>query len=182
MWLSNRESGPRLHGIVLGAGFLLAFTGGFAGLWFLRSQWLTKEGAAQCMRPIIVGAWTMAILAWLTVIVGTYVIYPWYRAKPPQPAAQMTTAELSGYPKFLLLSKPATADWHELGMEWKEHIGWFAPILATAVAYVVTRYGRQLVDDARIRRMLLFLYTAAFFCAAIAGLFGAFINKFAPTR
>ena len=68
--------------MVLGAAFLLAFTGGFAGIWAFRSQWLTPEGAARSIRRLILWTWTMAILAWLTVIVGTYVIYPWYRAKP----------------------------------------------------------------------------------------------------
>jgi len=38
------------------------------------------------------------------------------------------------------------------------------------------------VRDAKVRQALLVLYTVSFFCAAVAGLFGAFINKMAPTR
>ena len=119
------------------------------------------------------------MLAWATVIVGTYVVYPWYRAKPP---AGTQGAAMVEYPKFLLVSKPATAEWHKFGMEWKEHVAWFAPIVATVVAFVVTRYGRQVANDPWMRRTLLFLFTVAFFSAAVAGMLGALINKVAPTR
>ena len=179
MKLSSRELWTALHGMIFGAGFLLVFAGVFCELWDLRSDWLTDEGTRHGARRLIAGAWTMAILAWLAVIVGTYAIYPWYRAKPPK---GMTGAALVAYPKALLLSNPQTADWHEFAMEWKEHIGWFAPMLATAVAFVVTRYRRQLSQDPRVRRAVLFLFATAFCCAAVAGLIGAMINKFAPTR
>ena len=84
MKLSSRELWTALHGMIFGAGFLLAFAGVFFELWDLRADWLTDEGARHGARRLIAGAWTMAILAWLTVIVGTYAIYPWYRAKPPK--------------------------------------------------------------------------------------------------
>jgi hypothetical protein len=89
---------------------------------------------------------------------------------------------LREYPKSLLLSNPRTADWHEFGMEWKEHVAWLAPILATAVAFVVTRYRQQVAEDFQIRRALLILYTVAFFSASCAGMLGALIDKAAPTR
>jgi hypothetical protein len=165
--------------MVFGAAFLLAFTGGFIALWGLRSDWVTGEGARRSARRLIVWTWAMAVLVWLTVILGTYVVYPWYRAKPPADASGALLAE---YPKNLLLSSPRTADWHEFGMEWKEHIAWLAPILATAVAFVVTYYRDQLAADHQVRRALLVLYGLAFFAASWAGLFGALINKFAPTR
>jgi len=177
--MSSREIWTALHGMVLGAAFLPAFTGGFITLWDLRSGSITIEGARRSARRLIVWTWTMAVLAWLTVIVGTYVVYPWYRAKPP---AGTTGAALANYPRNLLLSSPRTADWHEFGMEWKEHVAWLAPILATAVAFVVTRYRGQLAMDLHVRRALLVLYGLAFFTAAWAGLLGALINKAAPTR
>ena len=86
------------------------------------------------------------------------------------------------YPKHLLLSDPHTAEWHEFGMEWKEHIAWLAPILATAVALLVTRYHERIAVDAHVRRALLTLYTLAFLTASVAGLMGALINKAAPVR
>jgi len=65
-------------------------------------------------------------------------------------------------------------------MEWKEHLAWFAPILATAVAYLVSRYGARLAKEDKIRRAVIVIFTLAFLTAAITGLFGAFINKAAP--
>lgn len=179
MELTAREFWTALHGMVLGAGFLLAFAGGLAGLWALRSEWLTSEGASKLLRQLAVACWGMAILAWLAVLLGTYMIYPWYRARvPPGTGPHL----LAGFPKYQLLSRPQTKEWHEFGMEWKEHIAWFCPILATAVAFVVARYGRLVLSDAKLRRALLILFSVSFFCAAVAGAFGALINKAAPTR
>jgi hypothetical protein len=58
----------------------------------------------------------MVILAWLTVFSGAYVVYPWYRAVPP---AGVT--DLANYPRRLLLSTGQTSEWHNIGLEWKEH-------------------------------------------------------------
>jgi hypothetical protein len=116
----------------------------------------------------------MAITAWLTVITGTYIVYPWYRAKP------IADVNLSQFPRSLLLSDPNTSGWHTFGMEWKEHVCWLAPILATAVAYIVTIYGVKLAQEKKLRTALLILLTIAFITAGIAGLFGAFITKAAP--
>jgi hypothetical protein len=67
-------------------------------------------------------------------------------------------------------------------MEWKEHVGWLAPIFATAVAVVATLHRKSLANEAKLRQAMLALLTASFFCAAAAGLFGALINKMAPVR
>jgi hypothetical protein len=112
------------------------------------------------------------------VITGTYIVYPWYRAAPPKDA---TGDALKAFPRYFLLASEKTAEWHTFGMEWKEHVAWIAPILATSVAIVVFYYGRQLVKEPAIRRALMVLFTLAFAAAAIAGVFGAFINKVAPT-
>jgi hypothetical protein len=108
------------------------------------------------------------------VIVGTYVVYPWYRATPPK------GADLTALPRSYLLDNPNLATWHTFGMEWKEHIAWLAPMLATAVAFIVVRYGAQLARESRIRQALMTFFTLAFLAAAVAGLFGAFITKAAP--
>ena len=83
------------------------------------------------------------------------------------------------FPRSFLLSKPGTAEWHKFGMEWKEHVAWLAPILATAVAYMVTRYGARLAKDDQVRRAVIVLFSLAFFCAAAAGLLAS-ISKAAP--
>lgn len=179
MRLTNREFWTALHGIIFGSLYLLSFTGAFVALWSLREDWITPEGARHAARRLITGSWIMVVLVWLAVIAGTYIIYPWYRAKPPK---NLAANQLVQYPKALLLSDKHTADWHEFGMEWKEHIAWFAPILATAVAVVVTRYGHHLANEPAVRRILLAFLAISFFCASVAGFFGAMINKAAPTR
>jgi hypothetical protein len=179
MEMTFRELWTAVHGMVLGAMFLLAFTGGFMALWGLRSQWLTADGAKAAGKRLVAWTWFMAVLVWLTVLVGSYVVYPWYRAKPPANAAG---AALAHFPKFYLVSSPRTAEWHEFGMEWKEHVAWLAPLLATAVAAVVTCYRKELSSDSTLRWAVLSLYSLAFFTASIAGLLGALIDKVAPTH
>ena len=176
MSLTTREFWVVIHGMGLGAIFLLAFAGGLAGLWSLRPEWVTAAGLEERLRRLIAGTWIMAVMAWLTVINGTYMVYPWYRVKPP------AGADLTHFPRSYLLASPDLAAWHTFGMEWKEHVAWLSPILATAVAYVVVRYGSKLANQEKIRHALMVLFTLAFFAAAIAGLFGAFINKVAPIR
>jgi hypothetical protein len=179
MTLTSREFWTAIHGLILGAAFLLAFTGSLVSLWNLRSEWTTSAGRSSSARTLLIGTCTMAILAWLTVLIGTFVIYPWYRATPPKGAVPSV---LALYPKAVLISKPQTRNWHEFGMEWKEHIGWLAPLFATAVAFVAAKYRQTLADEPTLRQTMIVLLTLAFFSAAVAGLFGAFINKMAPVR
>jgi hypothetical protein len=167
MNLTDREWWAAIHGMILGAVFLLAFAGGLAELWSLREGELTEAGIARRTRRVEIGTWAMALAAWLTVMTGSYIVYPWYRADP-------------GGAKFDLLADPNTANWHEFGMEWKEHIAWIAPLLATAVAFTVTYYGTSLIKHQGVRRSLMAFFTAAFVIAAIAGALGAFITKAAP--
>jgi hypothetical protein len=65
-------------------------------------------------------------------------------------------------------------------MEWKEHIAWIAPMLATSVAFVILYYGVQLARRHDMRWPLLTYFTLAFLAAGVAGAFGAFITKAAP--
>jgi hypothetical protein len=188
MELSYRESITVLHGLVLGAVFLLAFGGGLAGLYSLRPPLVTAEGIRERTRRLIVGTWAMAVAAWAAVITGTWSVYPWYREKLAGPdgagcaGASLPTATCS--PREFLISGASgdTASWHTFGMEWKEHVAWISPLLATAVAFAVTYYGPQLVRHDGVRRAVIVLFVTAFVTAGIAGVFGAFINKVAPIR
>jgi hypothetical protein len=174
--MGHRELWTLLHGMGLGSVFLLLFSGGVVAIVSLGSLALAPDSARQQLRGLGVAGWIVAIFVWATVLLGTYSIYPWYRAKPPAGAA------LAGFPKYLLVANPKTAEWHEFGMEWKEHIAWLTPILLTAVAFIVSFHGRLLVRDANLRSAVLLLFATAFFCAAVAGTFGALINKAAPLR
>ena len=169
MVLTAREVWTVVHGMILGALFLLAFAGGLAGLYSLRPEYLTAGGIRERLPRLEIGTALMAVVAWATVLTGTWVIYPWYRAAVPES------------PRSRLLANPSTALWHSFGMEWKEHIAWLAPILATAVAFVVLYYGPRLAREPAVRRVVTWLFLISFAAAGVAGLFGAFINKVAPT-
>jgi hypothetical protein len=168
MQLTDREIWAVIHGLILGTFFLLAFTGGLVGLWSLQERFVTAAGLRERIPRLKVWTAAMAVVAWLTVFTGTWIVYPWYR--DPAPTS----------PKSILLSSESTAQWHEFAMEWKEHVAWLAPMLATAVAFVVAYYGVRLVRRPEWRWPLLILFTLAFIAAGIAGLFGAFITKAAP--
>lgn len=168
MSLTNREFWTLIHGMVLGAVFLLGFAGGLEGLYSLRPQFLQPAGIRDRATRLKVGVVAMAVAAWGTVLSGTWIVYPWYREDIPES------------PRSLLLADPATEEWHHFGMEWKEHVAWISPILATAVAFIVLYYGAGLIRHDRVRRATLVLFVLAFAFAAIAGLFGALITKAAP--
>ena len=70
-----------IHGLLLGSFFLLAFAGGLAELYGLRTRWETDEGIVGSVRRLTIGFWAMAVAAWLTVITGSWIVYPWYREK-----------------------------------------------------------------------------------------------------
>ncbi len=170
MSVSVRDAWTLIHGMTFGALFLLAYAGGIAELISLRYEDVNSPSAAQRVKRLKLGTTVMAVVAWLTVISGTWIPYVWYRANVPTS------------PRSFLLSNPTTAGWHSFGMEWKEHIAWFAPILATVVAYLVYYFGRRLVREEKIRQVAMVMYNLAFVTAAVAGLFGALITKAAPIK
>ena len=181
MEFTDRELWAVGHGLILGTLFLLAFGGGLAGLYSLKARYLTEDGVAERTPRLLVGSVVMAAVAWLTVLSGTFVVYPWYRAAPPEGIDRTVQSDALGdFPRYWLLASERTAEWHRLGMEWKEHVAWIAPLLATAVAFAVLYYGAQLVRRGEIRRAAIIFFTLAFIAAGVAGLFGAFITKAAP--
>ena len=100
-----------------------------------------------------------------------------YRAIPPA-----GIASLAGYPQRLLLSRPGTAGWHKLGMEWKEHVAWLAPIAMTMIAYVMTKHRLTMKKYPQIRTALLVFALVALVSGGIAGFFGAMIDNHAPVK
>jgi hypothetical protein len=186
MDFTSRETWTLIHGLVLGTFFLLAFAGGLAGLWSLRTEYVTEAGIVERLRRLKLGTAAMAVAAWATVITGTWVIYPWYREALAGEeltgceGASVPTDECS--PRDFLLSNASgqTEDWHKFGMEWKEHIAWISPMLATLAAFLVFYYGPLLARNRTARLLVLVVFVGAFVTAAIAGLFGALITKTAP--
>jgi hypothetical protein len=180
MHLTGREFWTLVHGMGLGSLFLLAFAGGLAGFYSLRPEWLTAEGITERVRRLQIGTTVMAVVSWLVVITGTYIVYPWYRAGATDACSGVKNLPASCGPKWKLLANANTADWHNFAMEWKEHVAWLAPMLATVVAVGVLYYGADLVRNRWLRSVLMWTFTAAFIIAGIAGLLGALITKSAP--
>lgn len=189
MDLNAREAWPLIHGWVLGLLVLLAFAGGLAGLWRLRSGRVTAVGMRRRLRRLYVSAWVMALAAWAMVVTGTWIVYPWYRARLApvgdnlyagcaglaQPSASCSPRE------FLLSNVSGTSDaWHSFGMEWKEHVGWAAPILATAAAFLISYYGLRLAARPWLRAVVIGMFVAGFAVMVIAGALGVALGNIAP--
>jgi len=177
MEITFRDAVTVIHGIGFGALLLLAFSGAAAALYALSTSSTPWRPSGSDLILLRAYFWGMALLAWLAVLIGAYVVYPWYRAHPPAGAV-----DLSGFPKALLMSTPATSQWHDIGMEWKEHLAWFSPISLTAVAWLMGRYATALKDMKSVRNVLVGLLALGFFATAVPGFFGAMLNKYAPVR
>ena len=170
-----RETLTAIHGMALGFGFILFFTAALALLLTLKPGLLTPQGIRRNVILLKISGLVIAVLSWLAVIVGTYIVYPWYRAAPPA-----GTTDLSGFPRSRLLANPPVSGWHTFGMEWKEHLGWLVPIIATAAAYLIFRYGEKLPEDRKVLWTIFVIMCIAFVTAGIVGVLGAVITKEAP--
>jgi len=175
--ITTRSLWTLIHGMGFGALYLLAGSGAIALLYqrFSADASVTVSPGRDRFLGIYLA--TMAALAWLTVLTGTYIIYPWYRATPPS-----GSVNLGAFPRSLLLSSPATIQWHSIGMEWKEHVAWLVPIAITTAAVVVIRYARDLKYHPQIRIALQGLIVLSLFAAGVAGFFGAMLDKNAPVE
>ena len=116
----------------------------------------------------------LAIVAWLASAIGTWFGYAGYRAKVPP------GGNIAMYPREYLLHSPQLAFWETFAMEWKVHIGWTTPFLATAVAFTALRYRRRLVADRLVRKVMTIMLLLAFAGALVAAGLGAVINVTAP--
>ncbi len=87
MEMTTRGFWTMVHGMGFGALYLLACSFAIVELY--------RRYKPRSLQPIseedekFLGAWlvVMAAVAWITVLTGAYVIYPWYRAVPPAGAA-----------------------------------------------------------------------------------------------
>ena len=175
MEINLRALVTMIHGMLFGAFFLVATFG--LVVEFCRSafaeQFLSLSPRGYRLERLYL--FTIVSLGWAAVLTGTYIVYPWYRAVPPAGAT-----DFSHFPKYLLMSEATTAGWHSLGMEWKEHVAWIAPIAMTMVAYVLTTYRRSMQEHPQVCRAILVFALGALGAAGVAGLFGAMLNKYAP--
>jgi hypothetical protein len=112
MEISARTLASELHGMLIGGFFLMAAFGVIVELF--RSKYAKQpfelSARGQLLKRFYLFA--TAALGWIAVLLGAYILYPWYRAIPPA-----GVASLAGYPQRLLLSRSGTSGWHRVGME-----------------------------------------------------------------
>ena len=174
MLFSERSIWTMMHGIGLGGGALLGLAAALFYLYAARPAPPSTDADTGSRAFATVTAFT-AVMLWLTVIIGTYIIFPPYRLTPPA-----GTTDLSEFPRALILASPNTAWLHAFAMETKEHMPWIASMLTTAVAFIAVRYRRTALTDAALRRMTFTLLAASFAVVAFVSLLGVFVNKVAP--
>jgi uncharacterized membrane protein len=160
-----------------GALYLLACSGAIALLYLRFSANGQTQSTVSPASERFLGIYltSMAALAWLTVLSETCIIHPWYRA-----AAPAGTANLTAYPRALLLSHPAVKQWHLIGMEWKEHVAWLVPIAITMAAFNAIKYAHDLRNHPQLRNALHGFVVISLLAASITGFFGAMLDKNAP--
>jgi hypothetical protein len=176
MLFTDRSIWTMVHGIGLGGA---AFMGLAAALFYLFAA-RPSDGSAGS--PAASGALAgvtvfTAVMLWLTVLAGTYIIFPPYRATPPAGAT-----DLSEFPRSLILASPDTAWLHAFAMESKEHVPWIASMLVTAVAFVAVRYRSRVLQDPQLRNMAVAMLAISFALVAFVSLMGVFVNKVAPLQ
>lgn len=177
MEITTRAFWTLIHGMGFGGLYLLACSGALVEIWRRYSPTAQASVTARdetFLRMYLAG---MALLAWGAVLTGAYIVYPWYRATPPP-----GTVNLTSYPQRLLMSSPSTIAWHSIGMEWKEHVAWLAPISITMAFAVFSKYGRAIRNHPQLRNTVLCFVLISLLAAGIAGFFGAEIDDHAPVR
>jgi hypothetical protein len=87
MEITSRGLWTLIHGIGFGALYLLACSGALVELYRVTAKSEAPEFTSGRERFLKVYLITMVALAWAAVLTGTFVIYPWYRAAPPEAAA-----------------------------------------------------------------------------------------------
>ncbi len=175
MLFTWRSIWTMIHGIVLGGAALMALAAALFSLRAMRTA-AVPDLTAQHQSRYLAGLMVFtAVALWLTVLVGTYVNFPPYRATPPE-----GLADLSQFPRSLIRSAPGTEWLHSFAMELKEHVPGIAAMLATAVAAVSVRYRAQLLGDRRLNDMATALVLICLVLVSFAAILGVFINKVAP--
>lgn len=175
---SDRSIWTMIHGVVLGGGALLGLGAALFSLGTIHvtdaadTTDFTAQNQARYLGWLL---GSVAVALWLTVLIGTYVNFPAYRANPPA-----GLADLAHYPKALIQSSPRTVWLHSFAMEIKEQMPWITAMLATGIAFVSVRYRSRLLHDASLRRFSMFILATCFVLVAIVSLLGVFINKVAP--
>lgn len=177
MLFTDRSLWTMVHGIGLGGAALMGLAAALFYLYATRTSNGTQPFAPHGPRALAVLTVLTAVALWLTVLGGTYIVFPPYRAtRPPG------VTDLSEFPRSLIQASPDTAWLHSFAMESKEHMPWIAAMLATAVAMVCVRYRRKVLTDPPLRTMTTILLAICLGLVSFVSLMGIFVNKVAPLQ
>ncbi|MEX0600628.1 MAG: hypothetical protein WD423_12520 [Rhodothermales bacterium] len=172
---TDRSLWTMVHGIALTGAAMMALSAVLFSLLTLHAGNIDEQAASIQSRYVAWLSVFVSVMLWSTVLVGTYVIFPSYRAVPPE-----GVADLGMFPKALIQANPATAWLHSFGMETKEHVPWITAMLATAVTFVSIRYRAQLLRDATLNKAAAWLIGICLVLVSYVALLGVFVNKVAP--
>lgn len=176
MLFTDRSLWTMVHGIVMGGGALLGLAAALFYLYAARNN----DGAPNPLpnaRALATLTSATAAILWLAVLSGTYIVFPPYRATPPD-----GLVDLAQFPRSLIQSRPDTVWLHSFAMEAKEHVPWIASMLATAAAFVIVRYRSMTLVDGSLRRSASILLAICFALVSFVSLLGVFVNKVAPLQ
>ena len=177
MLFTERSIWTMVHGIGLGGAALMGLAAALFYLYAARTSGGVHVSSPESSRALAAITVLTAVMLWLTVLVGTYIVFPPYRATPPP-----GTLDLAQFPRSLIQSRPDTAWLHAFAMESKEHAPWIASMLATAVAFVAVRYRSRAIVDPSLRNMAIVLLAISLALVAFVSLMGVFVNKVAPLQ
>lgn len=158
------------HGVLFGGGYIVLLVVALGAVTWLRPAELLPAGRESTRRQIGMTLAAAAAVAWITVITGTWGIYPWFRADAAESATSVLRARASLAP---------WGSWVVLSKAW---IAWTSAGLTTLAAAAGFRWRRRLTSEPRLRRCLQGLLTAALVAAAYAGAVGTLLAKLAPVR
>jgi hypothetical protein len=166
--LTSRAWWTTVHGVVLGGLLILSLGLVVLALSQLREESFTEEGLRRTLARLRLGMLGIVVVAWLAVILGTFVVDPWFHAHVP------------GSPLTILEARPHLVFWTDLVMEWKERISWISALVASVAAYLTWYYGDQLAWDRAARRLVVGAVSFAFVAAAAGGVMGLLLSKVTP--
>lgn len=172
---TERSLWTMIHGIVLSGTALMALAAALFSLRMLHAEKVHGTVTEIQSRYVISLIVFMSIMLWLTVLVGTYITFPPYRATPPS-----GLLDLSMYPKALLQSNAGTVWLHSFAMETKEHVPWIAAILGTSAAFIGVHYRSLMLSNSELNKLATWLLAICMLLVAYVALLGVFINKVAP--
>jgi hypothetical protein len=177
MLFTDRSIWTMVHGIVLGGAALMGLSAALFYLYAAHTSNGPQVPAPNTSRAFAALMVFTTAMLWLTVLAGTYIIFPPYRATPP---AGVT--DLSQFPRSLIQANSDTAWLHSFAMESKEHMPWIASMLATAVAFVAVRYRSRVLQDVSLQKMAAIFLAICFALVSFVSLMGVFVNKVAPLQ